>query len=98
MGQEILKSALMAVDEINKATVGNLKVVWTHALGGIEGGGIWPHGGLEGTPIVEDGFMYVTDGWGAVYKLDATEGPDAGAGDRATWVDSVRKSAKPWSI
>ena len=29
--------------------------------------------GLEGTPIVEDGFMYVTDGWGSVYKFDATK-------------------------
>ena len=53
----------------------DLKVAWTFALGGIEGGGIWPHGGLEGTPIVEDGFMYVTDGWGSVYKLDVRDGP-----------------------
>ena len=29
---------------------------------------------LEGTPIVEDGFLYVTDGWGAVYKVDARSG------------------------
>ena len=42
-----------SLDEINKESVGGLKVAWTHALGGIEGGGIWPHGGLEGTPIVE---------------------------------------------
>ena len=62
------------LDEINKESVGGLKVAWTHALGGIEGGGIWPHGGLEGTPIVEDGAMYVTDGWGSVYKLDLTGG------------------------
>lgn len=63
------------LDQINKDTVKNLKVAWTFALGGIEGGGIWPHGGLEGTPIVEDAFMYVTDGWGSVYKLDLTQGP-----------------------
>src|SRR3712207_1728102 len=62
------------LDEINKDNVQDLKVAWTFALGGIEGGGIWPHGGLEGTPIVEDGAMYVTDGWGAVYKLDLTQG------------------------
>jgi alcohol dehydrogenase (cytochrome c) len=63
------------LDEITKDNVKDLKVAWTFALGGIEGGGIWPHGGLEGTPIVEDGAMYVTDGWGAVYKLDLTQGP-----------------------
>ncbi len=63
------------LDEINRDNVKNLKMAWTYALGGIEGGGIWPHGGLEGTPIVEDGVMYVTDGWGSVYALDISDGP-----------------------
>jgi alcohol dehydrogenase (cytochrome c) len=62
------------LDEISKDNVGDLKVAWTYALGGIEGGGIWPHGGLEGTPIVDDGMMYITDGWGSIYKLDMTGG------------------------
>src|SRR3954447_8435688 len=62
------------LDEINLANVKNMKVAWTFALGGIEKGGIWPHGGLEGTPLVEDGMMYVTDGWGSVYKLDVHGG------------------------
>jgi alcohol dehydrogenase (cytochrome c) len=59
-----------SLKEINKDNVKNLKVAWTMHLGGVEGGGIWTHGGLEGTPIVENGFMYVTDGWGSVYKID----------------------------
>ncbi len=58
------------LNQINKDTVKNLKVAWTMALGGIESGGIWSHGGLEGTPIVENGMMYVTDGWGSVYKIE----------------------------
>jgi alcohol dehydrogenase (cytochrome c) len=62
------------LEEINKSNVKDLNVAWTMALGGIEGGGIWPHGGLEGTPIVENGFMYVTDGWGSVYKIDLRGG------------------------
>ena len=65
------------LDEIDTETVKGLKVAWTFALGGTEGGGIWPHGGLEGTPIVEDGAMYVTDGWGAVYTFDLTGGSGA---------------------
>src|SRR6187549_904136 len=48
--------------EVNRDNVKNLKVAWTMHLGGIEGGGIWSHGGLEGTPIAENGFLYVTDG------------------------------------
>ncbi len=63
-----------SLKEINRDNVKNLKVAWTMHLGGVEGGGIWTHGGLEGTPIVEDGFMYVTDGWGSVYKIDTHGG------------------------
>ncbi len=62
------------LDKINTENVGDLKMAWSFALGGVEGGGIWPHGGLEGTPIVEDGAMYITDGWGSVYKLDISDG------------------------
>jgi alcohol dehydrogenase (cytochrome c) len=60
--------------EINKDNVKNLKVTWTLHLGGVEGGGMWTHGGLEGTPIVENGVIYVTDGWGSVYKIDGHGG------------------------
>ena len=62
------------LNQINKDNVKNLHVAWTLQLGGVEGGGIWSHGGLEGTPIVENGFMYVTDGWGSVYKIDTKGG------------------------
>ena len=62
------------LNQINAGNVKSLKVAWTVQLGGVEGGGIWTHGGLEGTPIVEDGFMYVTDGWGSVYKVDTHGG------------------------
>lgn len=60
--------------QVTRDNVKDLKVAWTMALGGVEGGGIWSHGGLEGTPIVEGGFLYVTDGWGSVYKIDAHGG------------------------
>src|ERR1700749_3869320 len=58
-----------SLKEINKDNVKNLKVAWTMHLAGVEGGGIWSHGGLEGTPIVENGMMYVTDGWGSGSKI-----------------------------
>ena len=62
------------LDQINAGNVKNLKVAWTLQLGGLEGGGIWTHGGLEGTPLAEDGILYVTDGWGSVYKIDTHGG------------------------
>lgn len=63
------------LNQINRDTVKNLKVAWTMQLGGVEGGGIWSHGGLEATPLAENGFLYLTDGWGSVYKIDTRNGP-----------------------
>src|SRR4051794_11095074 len=60
--------------EINTDTVKNLKPVFSVALGGFESGGGYKFGDLEGTPLVEDGMMYVTDGWGSVYAIDVSGG------------------------
>jgi alcohol dehydrogenase (cytochrome c) len=60
--------------EINAETVKNLKPVFTVALSGFQSGGRYAHGNLEATPLVEDGIMYVPDGWGSVYAIDVTAG------------------------
>src|SRR5215831_6174766 len=61
--------------EINTDTVKNLKLAFTVALGGFEGGGTrYKFGDLEATPLVEDGVMYLPDGWGSVYAIDVTTG------------------------
>ncbi len=69
-GRDLSAHRFSPLNGINRSNVAHLKVAYTLQLGGVEGGGIWSHGGLEGTPVVQDGFMYVTDGWGSVYKLD----------------------------
>ncbi len=73
-GRDLSAHRFSPLNQINKNTVKNLHVAYTLQLGGVEGGGVWTHGGLEATPIVKDGFMYVTDGWGSVYKLDVHGG------------------------
>jgi alcohol dehydrogenase (cytochrome c) len=61
--------------EINADNAKNLKMAFTVALGGFEGAGArYKFGNLEATPIVEDGIMYVPDGWGSVYAIDMTSG------------------------
>ena len=50
----------------------NLKPAFTVALSGFQSGGRYAHGNLEATPLVEDGIMYVPDGWGSVYAIDVT--------------------------
>jgi alcohol dehydrogenase (cytochrome c) len=54
---------------INKSNVKNMRLLFAIALGGSAG-----NEALEATPLVEDGFMYVIDGWGVVYKIDVRDG------------------------
>src|SRR5262245_44588174 len=51
------------LDVINKANVKNLKLKFAVAIGGTAG-----NEALQATPLVEDGFMYLSDHWGVVYK------------------------------
>jgi alcohol dehydrogenase (cytochrome c) len=60
--------------EINADTVKNMKLAYTVALSGFQNGGRYATGNLEATPLVEDGIMYVPDGWGSVYAIDMTSG------------------------
>jgi alcohol dehydrogenase (cytochrome c) len=54
---------------INKDNVKSLKLAYAVALGGTAIGE-----NLQATPLVEDGFMYVVDLWGIVYKIDVRSG------------------------
>jgi alcohol dehydrogenase (cytochrome c) len=55
--------------KINKATVRNLKLAYAVAIGGSS-----VNENLEATPLAEDGFLYVVDQWGVVYKIDGRSG------------------------
>jgi alcohol dehydrogenase (cytochrome c) len=70
------------LDQINKDNVKNLHVAFTVALGGTQGVGAAPMGGHQSTPLVDDGMMYVVDGFGAVYKIDVRDPAKA----RVMWV------------
>src|SRR6202045_3897801 len=54
---------------INRDNVKNLKLAYAVPLGGLTGGEF-----LEATPLADDGFLYITDAWGVLYKIDATAG------------------------
>src|ERR1044071_2360388 len=56
--------------QINRENVKNLRMVWAMALGGMQDvGQNGPENELN--PLIDNGFMYTTDGWGTVYKIDA---------------------------
>ena len=56
--------------QINRENVKNLRLVWALALGGMQDvGQNGPEAELN--PLVDNGFMYTSDGWGTIYKIDA---------------------------
>jgi alcohol dehydrogenase (cytochrome c) len=57
--------------QINRDTVKNLRMVWALALGGMQDVG---NNGPENevNPLIDNGFMYTSDGWGTIYKIDAS--------------------------
>ncbi len=56
--------------QINRDNVKNLRMVWALALSGIQD---LKQNGPEAeiNPLIDNGFMYTSDGWGGIYKIDA---------------------------
>ncbi len=55
------------LDQISRSNVRRLVPVWAFQTGDIQGG-------LQATPLVADGVMYVSTSWNRVYALDAATG------------------------
>jgi alcohol dehydrogenase (cytochrome c) len=74
------------LDQINRANVKGLRLAYAVALGGTA-----PGENLQSTPLAEDGFLYLTDQWGILYKIDARSG-DAG---RIVWRMDPKQEKAP---
>jgi alcohol dehydrogenase (cytochrome c) len=57
------------LDRINKTNVKGLRLAYAVAIGGTS-----LNENLESTPLAEDGYLYVVDQWGVVYKIDGRSG------------------------
>ena len=57
------------LDQINTSNVKHLKLAYAVALGGTSA-----NANLESTPLAEDGYLYVVDQWGVLYKIDGRSG------------------------
>ena len=57
------------LDQINKTNIKNLKLAYAVAIGGTAA-----NENLQSTPLADDGFLYLTDQWGVLYKIDARSG------------------------
>ena len=57
------------LDKVNKNNVKDLKLAYALAIGGTAA-----NENLQSTPLAEDGFLYIVDQWGVVYKIDVRSG------------------------
>ncbi len=65
-GRTYSEQRFSPLDKVNTANVGQLGLAWSFELA--------TNRGVEATPIVVDGVMYVTSAWSLVYALDAKTG------------------------
>src|SRR5215468_9448557 len=80
---------------INRDNVKGLKIAYTVALGGVAANEY-----MLSTPLAEDGFLYLTDSAGVLYKIDGRSG-DVG---RIMWrmdpgqekIDAANRGAALW--
>ena len=72
---------------IDKRQRKGLRPAFAVALGGTSG-----NENLTATPLVDDGFMYMTDAWGVVYKIDVRSGPP---GDIVWKMDPGQREDRP---
>ena len=65
-GRTYSEQRFSPLTQINDQTVGNLGLAWHYDFG--------TNRGLEATPLVIDGVMYVTGNWSVVHAVDARNG------------------------
>jgi glucose dehydrogenase len=65
-GFDYAVSRFSPLDQITTANVGKLGLAWSYALDSIRG--------VEATPIVVDGAMYITAPWSIVHAINAKTG------------------------
>ena len=65
----MIPSAILRWTGSTRANVKSLKLAYAVAIGGTA-----VNENLEATPLAEDGFLYVVDQWGVLYKIDGRTG------------------------
>jgi quinohemoprotein ethanol dehydrogenase len=76
-GQDYKEQRFSKLTQITRDNVKDLGLAWTRTIGdSIQR--------MQGTPLVVDGVMYVTNGWSVVYALDAVTGAEIWSFDPKT--------------
>ena len=65
-GRDYSEQRFSPLDKINESNINELNLTWSHRFPTARG--------LEATPLVHEGVIYMTTAWSDVYALDATNG------------------------
>jgi quinohemoprotein ethanol dehydrogenase len=65
-GRNYYEDRFSSLDQINDSNIANLGLAWSLILG--------TKRGVEATPLVADGIMFLTGSWSIVYAVDARDG------------------------
>src|SRR6188474_22889 len=65
-GKNYAEDRFSPLNEINKENIGNLGLAWSLSLGTTRG--------IEATPLVMDGIMFISGPWSKVFAIDARNG------------------------
>ena len=68
-GQNFKEQRFSELTQINTDTIARLGLAWATQIGDY-------NMRMQGTPLVVDGVMYVSNGWSVIYALDATTGEE----------------------
>lgn len=79
-----------SLNQINAGNVAGMHLAFAVPLGGLEPSG-FGIGYMEGTPLVDDGFMYVSDPWGTPYKIDVSSGKQG----KVVWICETNVDKDP---
>jgi quinohemoprotein ethanol dehydrogenase len=82
-GQTYKEQRFSMLTQITRDNVNEMGLAWTKAIGGT-------YERMQGTPLVVDGVLYATNGWGVVYALNAVTGDQLWAFDPETDRDSMK--------
>ena len=68
-GQTYKEQRFSELTQINRSNIAELNLAWSKAIGDY-------NMRMQGTPLVVDGVMYVSNGWSVIYALNATNGEE----------------------
>ena len=83
-GRDYGEQRFSPLTQVNKETIGDLELAWSFDM--------YTNRGLEASPIIVDGIMYMTGSWSVVFAVDAKTGEEIWSYDPEVPGDWARKA------